>query len=75
MPTSVFHFKEAPRVNENPNRSPTQTENSSYSLFGQHVSDESDSSQNLDGPRYISFSVARSRICNKHKAICPSTRR
>ena len=53
----------------------TQTENSRYSLFGPHIFDESDGGQNLHGPRYIRFSAAMSRICNKHKVNYPSIRR
>ena len=52
---------------ENPNSSPTDTQNSSYSLFGQHAFDESYGRRNFKGPKYINLSVGASRVCNKHK--------
>ena len=55
------------RTIENPNSSPTDTQNSSYSLFGQHAFDESYGWRNFKGPKYINLSVGASRIFNKHK--------
>ena len=52
---------------ENPNSSPTNTQNSSYSLFGQHAFDESYGRRNFKGRKCINLSVRASRVCNKHK--------